>query len=193
MYLSWWFSPLLKLTSVHKITSMQTHWKSFRLFLNWLDLYKPNSNHSSRTDSGNSLRLTSPGYSAGLETKQCLEEALQLWQKEHWTRRLLLLASCSQASELKCHFSLYLFPKYTTLAPNPVLLCSTMRLTRDSDTGKRRITKRIVRTNYTWVDFFLFETRGFFPQIWHLGEWRLFPVHSHTKSCSSLSKILWIR
>lgn len=132
-------------------------------FLNWLDLYKPNSNHSSRTDSGNSLRLTSPGYSACLETKQCLEEALQLWQKEHWTRRLLLLASCSQASELKCHFSLYLFPKYTTLAPNPVLLRSTMRLTRDSDTGKRRITKRIVRTNYTWVDFFFIWNQGFFP------------------------------
>lgn len=74
------------------------------------------------------------------KTKQCLEEALQLWWKEHWT---LLLASCSQASELKYHFSLV--PKYTTQAPNPVL-CSTMRLTHDTDTGKTRITKRSEQT-----------------------------------------------
>lgn len=41
------FSPSLKLASVHKITSMQTHWKSFRLFLSWSDLYRPNPNHLS--------------------------------------------------------------------------------------------------------------------------------------------------
>lgn len=106
MYLSCWFSLHLWNSGFCTQNYLNANTLSFRLFLNWSDLYKPNPNHSSSANSWSSLRLASPGHSAFLETKQCLGKASQLQWKEHWIRRWLQSFFHSHTSELSNLISL---------------------------------------------------------------------------------------